>query len=77
MEAKRDESNQEFGRRDEEDRTVTARSRRAALSRFASANPSPPLPMPLFPTYNQHPSPEPFPRSPTATVFSVPNTNRL
>jgi len=71
LEAKLDS---EFGRRDEEDRTVTARSRRAALSRFASANSSPPPPMPFFPTNIQHPSPEPFPRSPTASVFSVPNT---
>ena len=63
----------EFGRRDEEDRTVTTRSRRAALSRFA-ANSLPPPPMPFFPTSVQHPSPEPFPRSPTASVFSVPNT---
>ena len=74
MEAKHDESDQEFWRRDEEDRTVTARSRHAALSRFAPANPSPPLPMPFFPTNIQHPSPEPFPHSPTASVFSVPNT---
>ena len=71
LEAKLDS---EFGRRDEEDRTVTARSRRAALSRFATANSSPPPPMPFFPTSVQHPSPEPFPRSPTASVFSVPNT---
>ncbi|KIM35749.1 hypothetical protein M413DRAFT_325892 [Hebeloma cylindrosporum] len=64
------------GRREEEDRTVTARSRRAALSRFAASNnnPSPPPPMPFFPPSNSHPSPEPFPRSPTASVFSVPNT---
>ena len=74
MEAKRDDLDAEFGRRDEEDRTVTARSRRAALSRFAPPNPSPPPPMPFFPSNNQHPSPEPFPRSPTASVFSVPNT---
>ena len=76
LEAKRDEldDDAEFGRRDEEDRTVTARSRRAALSRFASANPSPPPPMPFFPSNNQPPSPEPLPRSPSASVFSVPNT---
>ena len=73
MEAKRNESDQEFWRRDEEDRNVNARLRRAALSRFASANPSPPLPMPFFPTNNQHPSPEPSPHSPTANVLSVPN----
>jgi serine/arginine repetitive matrix protein 2 len=74
LEAKRGDLDAEFGRRDEEDRTVTARSRRAALSRFAPPNPSPPPPMPFFPSNNQHPSPEPFPRSPTASVFSVPNT---
>ena len=38
----------EFGHRDE-DRTVIPWSRRAALSRFAPANPSPPPPMPFFP----------------------------
>ena len=48
METKREESDQESGRRDGEDRTVTARSRRAALSRFGSGNPSPPPPMPFF-----------------------------
>ena len=42
--------------------------------RFAPANPSPLPPMPLFPSNNQHLSPEPFPHSPTASVFSVPNT---
>jgi len=39
----------EFGRRNEEVRTVSARSRRAALSWVAPANPLPPLPMPFFP----------------------------
>ena len=32
------------------------------------------FPMAFFPTNNQHPSPEPVPHSPTAGVFSVPNT---
>ena len=76
MEAKRDESDQESGQGDGEDRTVTARSRRAALSRFASGNPSPPPPMPFFHTNGHHPSPEPS-RSPTASVFSVSNTIRI
>ena len=49
MEAKRDDLDTEFERRDEEDRAVTARSQCAALSRFAPANPSPPPPMPFFP----------------------------
>jgi len=74
MEAKRDELDQESGRRDGEDRTVAARSRRAALSRFASGNPLPPSPMPFFHTNSQHPLPEPFPHSPMASVFSVSNT---
>ena len=70
-------SDQESGRGHEEDRTVTARSRRAALSRFASGNPSPPPPMPFFHTNSQHPSPKPFPRSPTASLFSVLNAIRI
>ena len=70
MEAKRVDLDAKFGYRGEEDRTVTARSPRAALSRFALANPSPPSPMPFFPSNNQGPSP----RSPTASVFSVPYT---
>jgi hypothetical protein len=37
-------------------------------------NPSPPPPMPFFPTNSQHPPPEPFSRSPMASVFSVSNT---
>lgn len=51
---------------------------RRALARFAFANnnsspPSPP-PMLLSPSNHQHPPPpEPFPRSPTASVFAVPN----
>ena len=43
------------------------------LSRFAPPNPSLPPPMPFPPSNNQHPSLEPFPRSPIASVFSVPN----
>jgi hypothetical protein len=65
MEAKRDELDLEFGRRDED---------RTALSQFALANPSSPLPMLSFPSNNQHPSPEAFLRCATASVFSVPNT---
>ena len=74
LEAKRDELDSEFGRRDEEDRTISPRSRCAALSRFASAISSPP-PMLFFPINIQLSSPEPVPRSPTANVFSVPNTS--
>ena len=77
MEAKHDESDQESGRGDEEDRTVTTRSRRAALSWFASGNPSPPPPMPFFHTNSQHPSPEPFPHYLTASALSVSNTIRI
>ncbi|KAF5379496.1 hypothetical protein D9615_006616 [Tricholomella constricta] len=67
--------------RDQEDRTVTARSRRAALSRLSpDSTPPPPvtaLPLPfLLPTTNTSPSPSPFPRSPTSSVFSVPMTHR-
>jgi len=46
-----------------------ARSRLAAFSRFAPANPSPPL---LFPSNNQHTSPQPLPRAPTGWMFFVP-----
>ena len=67
LQAKRDDLDAKFGHRGEEDRTV---------ARFALANPLPlPLPpMPFFPSNNQRPSPEPFLRSPTAGVFSIPNT---
>jgi hypothetical protein len=53
------DDNAQSERGDEEDETVTAQFPRAALSRFPSLNPLPP--------------PEPFPHSPTASVFSVPN----
>ena len=67
LQAKRDDLDAKFGHRGEEDRTV---------ARFALANPLPlPLPpMAFFPSNNQRPSPEPFLRSPTASVFSIPNT---
>jgi len=58
----------EFGRRGGEDRTVATQPRHAALSQFASVNPSPSSPMPFS---DRHPSPEPFPRSPTASAFSA------
>ncbi|KAF9524755.1 hypothetical protein CPB83DRAFT_909652 [Crepidotus variabilis] len=84
----------EFGFADkEEDRTVTAKSRRAALKRLSTgSNSQPPLPAapaPPLPTtfMAQHPSGSTpylhfaapphhlFPhRSPTSSVFSVPNT---
>ena len=57
-------------RRNATNRTVTARSRRAALSRFPSL---PPPRMPFFHTSSQHPSPEPFPHSPAVSVFSASN----
>jgi len=54
-------------------------ARRAELSLLGRGvlpflGPSPPLSMPFFPSNNKHPSPEPFLGSPTASVFSVPNT---
>ncbi|KAF8968624.1 hypothetical protein BDZ97DRAFT_1755279 [Flammula alnicola] len=69
----------------EEDRTVTARSRRAALSRLSSTPPPlpqqpPSLPLPFLmnqppPTASYLAQDQPFPqRSPTSSVFSVPNT---
>jgi len=75
LEAKRDELDAGFGRRDE-DRAVTARSRRAALSRFASANPWLPPLMLFFAANNQCPSPGLLPRFPTGSVSSIPNTIR-
>ncbi|GLB41455.1 putative WD repeat coronin family protein [Lyophyllum shimeji] len=79
-----------YAARDEEDRTVTARSRRAALRRLSSPPPgeggTPPPPVPAVPlpfllpsssTSSKNPrntSPSPFPRSPTSSVFSVPTT---
>jgi len=46
---------------------LTLLDRGVLLSRFATANPLPlPPPMPFFVSNNQHPSPEPLPRSPTA-----------
>ncbi|RDB27691.1 hypothetical protein Hypma_003251 [Hypsizygus marmoreus] len=73
-----------FHERDEEDRTVTARSRRAALSRLSTgpSHSTPPPPVPALPLpFLLNPStstaqPHPFPRSPTSSVFSVPTTTR-
>ncbi|KAG5640618.1 hypothetical protein DXG03_007904, partial [Asterophora parasitica] len=68
--------------RDEEERTVTARSRRAALSRLSPTDSTPPPPVPalplpfILPPANTSLSPSPFPRSPTSSVFSVPTTHR-
>ncbi|KAF9076314.1 hypothetical protein BDP27DRAFT_1398518 [Rhodocollybia butyracea] len=60
----------------EEDQTVTARSRRVALSRLAVYSPPPPvppLPDDLFLSPHEHEFNLPGPsRSPTASVFSVP-----
>ncbi|KAJ8503509.1 hypothetical protein ONZ45_g10792 [Pleurotus djamor] len=75
-----DDEDAEFGfHGEEEDRTVTARSRRGGLARM----PSPPPPVPPLPNLslntlnsNYHTSniEQPFPRSPTTSVFSVPAT---
>ncbi|KAG6864925.1 hypothetical protein C0991_006346 [Blastosporella zonata] len=65
-----DARDDEFGyaNPDEEDRTVTARSRRVPARYSPSPPPVPALPLPfLLPT-----GPSPFPRSPTSSVFSVP-----
>ncbi|KAH0835601.1 hypothetical protein J3R83DRAFT_9326 [Lanmaoa asiatica] len=67
----------------EEDKTVTARSRTAPILRGGSSNShshassyhSPPPPLPALP-HALSPSPiEPFPRSPTVSVFSIPTTS--
>ncbi|KAF8951743.1 hypothetical protein BDZ97DRAFT_1931819 [Flammula alnicola] len=68
----------------EEDRTVTARSRCAALSRLSSTPPLPPqppfLPLPFLmnqppPTASYLAQDQPFPKgSPTSSVFSMANT---
>ncbi|THV04961.1 hypothetical protein K435DRAFT_835195 [Dendrothele bispora CBS 962.96] len=63
----------------DEDHTVTARSRRAALSRLSNntpANASPPPPVPPIPFNLLSTAEQPFPRSPTASVFSVPTSGR-
>ena len=70
-----DDIGSEYAERDEEDRTVTARSRRVVLARLQTTPPPPvptvPLPFLLDP-HDTTSSPRPFPRSPTASVFSVP-----
>ncbi|KAF9455212.1 hypothetical protein BDZ94DRAFT_1327687 [Collybia nuda] len=56
----------------EDDRTVTARSRRAALSQLTSStHKTPPPPMPALPLPFLD-GIQAFPRSPTASVFSIP-----
>ncbi|KAG8215721.1 hypothetical protein J3R82DRAFT_7613 [Butyriboletus roseoflavus] len=71
-----------FSEDKEEDKTVTARSRTAPMLRVGSSNShshaslhySPP-PVPALP-HALSPSPiEPFPRSPTVSVFSIPTTS--
>lgn len=62
----------------EEDRTVTARSRRAAASRTHTSTSAgtPPPPVPALPISLNIPfstATQPFPRSPTTSVFSVPS----
>ncbi|EPQ52952.1 hypothetical protein GLOTRDRAFT_139933 [Gloeophyllum trabeum ATCC 11539] len=58
-----------FGEK-EEDKTITARSRRGLA---AHATPPPPVP-PIPPLFALPSDPAPFPRSPTASVFSVPTS---
>jgi hypothetical protein len=76
-----------LGEKDEEDQTVTARSRRAALSKLTSTPPPPvpslPLSLPFLlppPTSTASPNdtadPQPFPCSPTSSVFSIPLSTR-
>lgn len=70
-----DERELGYARGDEEDRTVTARSRRAALSRLTSTNNTPPPPVPMLPLslpFLDSTQGQGFPRSPTASVFSIP-----
>lgn len=61
----------------EEDRTVTSRSRRGALSPVLP-NETPPPPVPSIPSafMGSINDPAPFPRSPTASLFSVPVSGR-
>ena len=80
-----EEGTGEFGEDDdEEDRTVTARSKRSLNNLMQGESPPPPVPripfltspapvspMPSLGTSN---SPRPFPRSPSSSVFSVPAT---
>ncbi|KAK7682077.1 hypothetical protein QCA50_014663 [Cerrena zonata] len=63
-----DEGEFGFGDR-EEDRTVTSRNRRAPVY----PGDTPPPPVPPIPSF-QSDHPAPFPRSPTISVFSVPNS---
>ncbi|KAF9550312.1 hypothetical protein CPC08DRAFT_768940 [Agrocybe pediades] len=86
-----DEELNEFGlaKKDEEDKAITARSRRTALARASEPLPPLPIPPPLLRTPSSPRHPHPFPRTPsspgaprprsrsptsTASVFSVPNT---
>ncbi|TCD70738.1 hypothetical protein EIP91_002114 [Steccherinum ochraceum] len=66
-------SDEDFGSGSkEDDRTVTSRSRRATLPMHAPGG-TPPPPVPSIPaTLLGISDPSPFPRSPTASVFSVP-----
>ncbi|KAI6011829.1 hypothetical protein EDC04DRAFT_758818 [Pisolithus marmoratus] len=64
-----DEGEFGFGDKEEEDRTVTTRSR-SLLHRQSS----PPPPVPALPQ-GLHNAVEPFPRSPSVSVFSIPTTS--
>lgn len=65
-----DEEEFGFAMGKDEDRTVTARSRRRPTAKL----PSPPPPVPALPQSLMGTTIEPFPRSPTASVFSVPTS---
>ncbi|KAF8627957.1 hypothetical protein AX15_004168 [Amanita polypyramis BW_CC] len=82
-----DEEDDDFGFMDkDEDRTVTGRSRRPGLPRLNSLtnhplNTSPPPPVPSLPAHlassgahHDRDHPQPFPRSPSSSVFSLPTT---
>ncbi|KAG6810622.1 hypothetical protein H0H92_011090 [Tricholoma furcatifolium] len=72
QEARASHSDEELGFIDEEDRTVTARSRRGPARLSSSPPPVPALPLPFLLPDSVSSGPSPFPRSPTSSVFSVP-----
>ena len=83
LENETEDNGADFGFADrEEDHTVTAKSRRAALQRLSSSSAAPSLPPPMpppLPTTLSHGPYQsfsrPFPqRSPNSSVFSVPTT---
>ncbi|KAL4246133.1 hypothetical protein ABKN59_008972 [Abortiporus biennis] len=71
-------SDEEFGFAErEDDRTVTSRSRRPGTSSSHGLGDTPPPPVPPIPSsfLGSNGEPGPFPRSPTASVFSVPHSS--